>query len=59
MVKLKCIQKDIIYKSLTLNKIYNLISEQTKHYYVINDKGFKYGYLKKRFIIIKEVHELW
>lgn len=55
-MKVKCINNDGYY-SLTKNKIYEVIRENTDFYYILNKNKVTEEYFKYRFEIVKEVEE--
>ena len=53
-MKVKCINNDNSFNSLTIDKIYSVTDETYDSYYVLNDKNKNLAYKKSRFEIVHE-----
>ena len=53
-MKVKCINNDNSFDSLTIDKIYLVTDETYESYYVLNDKNKNLAYKKSRFEIVTE-----
>ena len=53
-MKVKCINNDNSFNSLTIDKIYSVTDETYESYYILNDKNKNLAYKKSRFEIVTE-----
>ena len=53
-MRVKCINNDNSFNSLTIDKIYSVTDETYESYYVLNDKNINLSYKKSRFEIVEE-----
>ena len=53
-MKVKCINNENAFNSLTIDKIYSVTDETYESYYVLNDKNENLAYKKSRFEIVHE-----
>ena len=61
-MKVVCILKEDLSKELTYGKVYDILDNLDKRFeydciFVINDKGFKFGYFAYKFLSLNEWRE--
>ena len=57
-MKVKCIDNDNSFNSLTIGKIYSVNEETEESYYILNDKNKIIKYVKDRFKVVEEDNKM-